>query len=113
RLEQGQKIIGFSGIARPDTFYYYLKKHYRLLEEINFPDHHNYTIKDINGLLEKGNITGENTTFVTTEKDMVRLLKKEFRSILPMNRLFYIPIQIDFMEGELEFGELIKKAVRL
>ncbi|HEY8401366.1 MAG TPA: tetraacyldisaccharide 4'-kinase [Cytophagaceae bacterium] len=110
-LLSGQKVVAFSGIARPEPFYEFVGENYELVRQITFPDHYNYSSKDLKEIFEKGISTEEKIAFVTTEKDMARLLKKEFSGILPMDRLFYIPIQIQIPEGWEEFKELIKKAV--
>lgn len=80
-LKQTEKTI-ITGIAKPFPFISYLKKENDLVLE--FPDHHNFTEKEINKIKELAN----NKTIVTTEKDFMRL-----KGSLPKEQLFYLPIK--------------------
>jgi tetraacyldisaccharide 4'-kinase len=65
--------IAFCGIARPDQFFFELKRSgARLKDIVSFPDHHRYSEKDVNRLLRLK--AGHNADgFVTTEKDLINL----------------------------------------
>lgn len=79
-----------AGIAKPKPFFKYLQDGND--EELPFPDHHNFTVSDIQYIQKKSN----NKPIITTEKDFVRLKGK----INPA-QLFYLPIQSVFLsEGE-------------
>jgi tetraacyldisaccharide 4'-kinase len=68
-----KKILVFSGIANPNYFSFLLKKYgIEVIKEAIFPDHHHYTAKDLISL-EKQSKGAD--WFVTTEKDMVKLIK--------------------------------------
>lgn len=84
-----------TGIAKPEPLVSFLKtrglefKHYR------FPDHHNFSDKDIEGL--------ENESFIlTTEKDFMRL-----KTTFSPKKLFYIPIKQEFIAGGKEFDSAV------
>ncbi len=94
----GKKVLAFSGIARPDSFY-------ELLERLGasvvvfkrFKDHHFYTPEDkrtINALAEQHAVG----CLVTTEKDKVRFSPEDF--ILPVWTLM-IELQVSYGETDL------------
>jgi tetraacyldisaccharide 4'-kinase len=69
---KGKKILAFSGIAHPNDFSSMLRKcGMNIVREAIFPDHHLYTTKDLASLEKQGKGAD---WFVTTEKDMVKLM---------------------------------------
>lgn len=76
-------VTVITGIAKPDYFIDFLQNH-MIVDHLRFPDHHNFTEKDLELFKEKELI-------ITTEKDFVRL--KEFQ----IAHLFYIPIEMQFL----------------
>ena len=70
---KGKKVLVFSGIANPNYFSSLLKKcGMEIVKEVIFPDHHLYTTNDLASLEKQGRGTD---WFVTTEKDMVKLMR--------------------------------------
>ena len=66
------KYLIFSGIGNPDSFKNTLiKNKMNIIEEINFPDHYNYTSNDINNIKSKAKKIG--AKILTTEKDFLRI----------------------------------------
>jgi len=66
-------IAAFCGIARPGQFFTGLEAAgLRLATRTAFPDHHRYTVRDIECLLAAAR-AAQATVLVTTEKDFVRL----------------------------------------
>ena len=76
-----KNYIIFSGIGNPDSFRKLLiKNQFKIIEEINFPDHYNYQDKDISEIINKAN--SNNAEIITTEKDFKRIpqnLKEKIR----------------------------------
>ncbi|MGZ9735524.1 tetraacyldisaccharide 4'-kinase [Flavobacterium sp. GNP002] len=89
-----------AGIAKPEPFFAYLQETNDVC--LSFPDHHNFTDKDI---LEIKNLA-QNNIIITTEKDYVRL-----KGSLPSEQLFYLPIQSSFVSGSENFDKTIKDYV--
>ncbi|MFV8342212.1 tetraacyldisaccharide 4'-kinase [Flavobacterium sp. XS2P39] len=83
-----------AGIAKPESFFSYLKNINDVC--LTFPDHHNFTEKDI---LEIKN-SAQNNIIITTEKDYVRL-----KGSLPAEQLFYLPIKSSFVSGSEDFDK--------
>lgn len=92
----GKNKILVAGIAKPQSFFNHLK-----LEGdtcLTFPDHHDFTAKEIAEIeeLSRGKI------IITTEKDYVRL-----KGQLPEGRLFYLPIKTSFIANAADFDKAI------
>ena len=70
----------FSGIGNPDTFKTtLLKNKIKIIKEINFPDHYQYTKKDIEKI--KYLSYDLNLKIITTEKDFVKISKEHSNNI--------------------------------
>jgi tetraacyldisaccharide 4'-kinase len=68
-----QRAVAFCAVARPSEFFAGLASvGAGLAEEVRFPDHHRYTMADIDRLAELGRRVGCDG-FVTTAKDEVKL----------------------------------------
>jgi tetraacyldisaccharide 4'-kinase len=85
-----------AGIARPDPFFNFLKQDGDL--SLSFPDHHDFSTSDIEMIKEKAG----NKMIITTEKDFVRL-----KGRLPVEQLFYLPIQSSFINEGANFNKTI------
>ncbi|WP_066632193.1 tetraacyldisaccharide 4'-kinase [Labilibacter marinus] len=104
---QESTVIVVTGIANSAPFITHLKTLSNRVSSINFPDHHHFSEKDIEAIMDKfKKIEGENKYILTTEKDAVRfkqIIKEEsgLRS-----KLFYVPIEIEILnEKQQEFKE--------
>ena len=89
-----------AGIAKPQPFFDFLQNEKDTC--LTFPDHHNFTDKDI---LEIKNLA-KNNKIITTEKDFVRL-----KGSLPSEQLFYLPIQSSFLSGPETSGDNFDKTI--
>jgi tetraacyldisaccharide 4'-kinase len=94
-IQAASKLL-VAGIAKPEPFFAYLQDTNDVC--LSFPDHHNFTDKDI---LEIKNLA-QNNIIITTEKDYVRL-----KGSLPSEQLFYLPIQSSFISGSDDFDKNI------
>ena len=94
-----------AGIANPHTFVIHAKALFNVVDEIFFPDHHNYSLMDVDDLIK--NL--KNDTFVvTTEKDMVKL-KPLVEKAGSLDRFAYIPITVDFGDDTVRFNQFIQQ----
>lgn len=91
------KNIGvLTAIAKPEVFIKYLSgKSLKIEKNFDFPDHHAFSRKDIDKIIQEN---GENIQIITTEKDMMKL--KPQLSENEINRFFYVPIEIEIDEKE-------------
>ena len=90
-----QNFTLLTGIANPQPFIDYYKSLKLSFEHLNYPDHYNFTDKDIRLLKEKDLV-------VTTEKDYMRL-----KDYLPEEVLWYHPIKMQILDDQEEFQKLI------
>ena len=101
RKFRGKKILAFAGIGNPEGFFSLLKDSgLNVKKEISFPDHYNYTKKEIENLILRAK--NEGLTLVTTEKDFFRIKKSGFRKIN------YVSIDIKIINFKSFEKELLK-----
>ena len=100
---KNKKVLAFAGIGNPVNFFSLLKKeNINLLQEISFPDHYDYSEKELENLIKKSQ--DNNAILLTTEKDYLRI-NDNFR-----NDISYIKIKIE-IENRNELIEEIKKSI--
>lgn len=102
------EILLITGIANPDTIIDYIKTNLsKKITHINFPDHHNFSDKDIKHIKEIfGNLTA-NKIIITTEKDAVRLNEISWPEQI-QQAMFYLPISLNFVfNDDEEFNKQI------
>jgi len=97
-----KKVIAFAGIGNPDNFFGLLKdNNINVIEKIKYPDHYQYSEKELKDLLNKKQ---ENIILLTTEKDYFRIpdiYKKDIKCVK-------IKIEI---ENKTQLIEEIKKII--
>ena len=100
-----------TGIANPFPLLEHLKNSHKIAH-INFPDHHNYSAKDLVNIHQKfDTFVNGKSILVTTSKDYMRL-KNAFDENELSNYPWYIqPMSVE-IENENEFNQLIKQYVR-
>ena len=80
KLNINDKYIIFSGIGNPLTFKETLLKHkFNIIKTINFPDHYQYTKKDIGKIKSIAN--NLKAKILTTEKDFVKISNEDSQNI--------------------------------
>ena len=90
-------ILLFCGIANTYSLEDYLKRKYNTTSKIEFSDHHSFTQKDIDMVIEKyDSLIGKNKAIITTEKDAMRLINSSFMNKFDNIPVFTIPIKIRF-----------------
>ena len=91
-----KKVIGFAGIGNPSNFFDLLKNNnVEIIKTISFPDHYNFTKKDILNLNNKAKEL--NACLVTTEKDYMRLNKDDKKNINCLKIQLLIDNKDDFI----------------
>jgi len=107
-------ILMFCGIANPYPFEEYLRDKCTDLIVHDFPDHHDFSEKDINEIVKQFNdILGKNKILVTTEKDAMRLIDSPYFSKLETLPLFYVSVEAKFHdEHGRSFDEYILEYVK-
>ena len=65
-------LLAFAGIGNPNNFFNLLEQNnLRVVKKISFPDHYNYSIKELNDLVDFS--LKNNLKIITTEKDYFRI----------------------------------------
>lgn len=85
----GQKVVAFAGIGRPQKFFKSLRSvGANIVETRSFADHHSYTADEIAEL--KASARAKDALLVTTEKDFARLTAEDRDGIrtLPVRAAF-------------------------
>jgi len=101
KLEDFQQALIVTGIARPAPFEAYVRSGITRVETLTFPDHHPFSVGDINLIGKKFEaMNSERKVILTTEKDKMRLIAKEFADQLMEWPLYYIPIRVEFLGNE-------------
>lgn len=99
----GAAILMVTGIANPGVFKHHLRSISTRIQEMIFPDHHCFSPHDIRHILRAyRNLEGKERFIFTTEKDAMRLRKFANIDMEIKNRMFYIPIEIKFLNQDTE-----------
>lgn len=107
-----RRVFIISGIAKPERFYHLLKSNRWFIANYKyFPDHHNYSKKDIENVIKLAKASNCKA-IITTEKDAVKL--KEFSKIFAENNVICIvyPIRLKIIKGFPYFKTLINKVLK-
>jgi tetraacyldisaccharide 4'-kinase len=112
-LEKRFTILLVTGIANPSGIIEYLKRHTDKLEMIIFPDHHEFSKKDITKIQQTfDNIANSSKIIVTTEKDAMRLKNPDIDSEIQKLPFFFLPIEVQMHQDGDKFNQLITDYVR-
>ncbi len=112
--KQYSSIILFTGIANSYPLKDNLRYRCRELITLDFPDHHNYTKKDILFIRKTWDEQySRRKLMVTTEKDAMRLINSPYLRLLKDLPIVYLPIKVKFHgQGEKKFNKQIINYVR-
>lgn len=98
---QNKDVLVVAGIANPRPFFRKIKKVAKKSQTKQYPDHYQFTSKDIDDMkCQLMNIGNKEKVIIVTEKDAVRLrsiinLDSDIKSIL-----YYLPICVNFVNDE-------------
>jgi len=100
---KNKKVIAFAGIGNPENFFDLLKDNkIDIEEEINFPDHYEYSKETLENLINKAK--ENNNILLTTEKDYFRIAKNYKQNIS------FLKIEVE-IENRNQFIDQIKKII--
>lgn len=105
-------ILCLTGIAHPQPYIGHLQTYTSKITELHYPDHHNFTKKDIQHIEQVfREIKNTEKYIFTTEKDAVRLKGCELSEELRQH-IFYIPVEPVFIQDKDLFFNEITEYVR-
>lgn len=91
----GYQVFMLTGIANPQPMFAYLTQFATSVHQFEYPDHHYFTLQNINDLLKVFNgSVAEKKIIITTEKDSQRLLHNDFKELLLLLPIYYLPITV-------------------
>ena len=111
-LAHGRSVIALSGIGNPRLFVRSLAERYRVVAEMTLDDHHVYRVRDMHAL-EALLAEHPDAAIVTTEKDAVKMTRREKIPAAVRRVLYYQPINISFIEDSAtDFLQKLEEDVR-
>lgn len=109
-------VLAVAGIGNPRPFVRYLKSFNYKVKVNVFPDHHNYSRKDLETIRKRfAAMRGANKIIVTTEKDAVRLSCNPYFPHELKAVTFSLPVRVEFdanAGGANGFDEALRKALK-
>lgn len=106
-------VMLLSGIAHPRYFVRHFRNYPFKVKVSHFPDHHDFSRKDIAAIFAKfKSLKGKRKIIVTTEKDAVRLSHNPYfpRELMPYT--FYLPVGVKMVEA-LDEDDFITELIKM
>jgi tetraacyldisaccharide 4'-kinase len=110
----GKQVVLMTGIANATPLRQYLSdKGYQVLQHLSYPDHHQYTLSDLQKVqLMLQSPEFAQATILTTRKDAVKLAGPALKDLTEQLPVFYIPIEVQLLDAQDKFDELVLQHVR-
>lgn len=106
-----KKVVAVSAIGNPASFEQTIHDIGAVLvESIRFPDHHDYTVEEMQEVIEKSGKQGVEAIIITA-KDGVKIPDKIIMSNRPLP-VYVLSIEVDFKDGADEFMALVESSLR-
>ncbi len=104
----GKQIMAVSAIGNPASFEQTLRDlGAEILESIRYPDHHEYTVREMHDVLEQADALGAES-IVITEKDAVKI-PADFAKSNWNIPIFVICVEVKFQAGADEFQNELRR----
>ncbi len=113
-LTADDMLLTIAGIGNPRPFVKHIKRLKPKVKVNIFPDHHNFTRKDMDLIRTRFNsLTGVNNYIITTEKDAVRLANNPYFPHELKPYVYYLPISVGMVrDSEAELRDSIIKLLK-
>lgn len=96
-MTEDDTILALCGIGNPKPFFNHLKNGKAHVTSSIFPDHHNFSRRDIENITKRFNeLSGNNKYIITTEKDAVRLSNNPYFPHALKPFIYYLPVMVAF-----------------
>jgi len=113
-LTEEDSVLLLTGIAHPRQFVRQFRKYPFKCKVFHFPDHHDFTRKDVEKIKERfDNLTGRRKLVLTTEKDAVRLSCNPYFSKEMKPFVFYLPVRVNMINvlSDRDFIDELRSAI--
>ena len=117
-VDHTTQVLVVTGIADPTVLHNYVQTHYRLLDILNYGDHHRFSNKDIQNIKQSlnninvegycTNHSGMQSIIITTEKDASRMIDHPAVTADLRKRIYYLPTEVFFL---LDHGKQFDKII--
>ncbi|MFI5150835.1 MAG: tetraacyldisaccharide 4'-kinase [Bacteroidia bacterium] len=106
-------ILMLSGIANSKPLETYLRTKTETISLLKFPDHHPFSILDIQKMIGQLNAMSKKSNIIaTTEKDAIRLYQPSLSKYVEQLPIYYVPIAIEIRQDDKQsFEEFINEHV--
>jgi tetraacyldisaccharide 4'-kinase len=95
--KESYSFLLLAGLAQPGDLIQYLEKYTSGLQTMIYPDHHDFSRKDMLEITENFNkIQNKNKLIITSEKDAVRLMHNPHIREEIKGLIYYVPIEVVF-----------------
>jgi tetraacyldisaccharide 4'-kinase len=112
KLEK-ETVLLVTGLADPSGLIEYVKKYASDLQLIIYPDHHDFTQRDIQAMTDFIKTpTAKSKRIITSEKDAMRLTGNSFVPEEIKAFIYYLPIEVVILFNEELFTQKIENHVR-
>jgi tetraacyldisaccharide 4'-kinase len=113
-VDEHTTVFLLTGIANPAPLLAHLKKHTPHINHHKYPDHHQFSLKNISKLADDFlACPSQKKIVITTEKDAQRLGEQELQPAIKKLPVLVLPIGISFLNnGKQQFDNLVTKYVR-
>ncbi|MFD0793582.1 tetraacyldisaccharide 4'-kinase [Mucilaginibacter litoreus] len=112
-IDADTTVFLLTGIANSRPLVDELKRSTQNIIHHSYPDHHQYTLKNISKLAtEFESCISQKKIIVTTEKDAQRLGVHSLRNVIQQLPVWVLPIGVKFLNNAAGFDQLIKNYVR-
>ena len=106
-IGKAENILLLAGIASPKQLAYDLGEYSPNITQMTFPDHHQFTAKDIERINATFDAMPSPKMIITTEKDNARLSGMDGLSEDVRRNIYTLPIRVKFILGQEEFNNKI------
>jgi len=97
-------ILLFSGIADDYSMREQLERICSELTVIKFPDHHQYSLADVEMISRRFlDLPTQKKVIITTEKDVMRFKTAELSNFLKNLPLFYLPVEVELHSADKQY----------
>ena len=113
-IDSDTTVFLLTGIANAEPLLQQLQKSTSHIIHHNYPDHHQFSLKNIAKLADEfATCASQKKLVITTEKDAQRLHEQALLPLVKQLAVLVLPIGVNFLNnGQQHFDELLKNYVR-
>ncbi|GAB4395152.1 MAG: tetraacyldisaccharide 4'-kinase [Microscillaceae bacterium] len=111
-LRPQDPVFFFAGLAQNHLPEMHLRQHFLWQGSQHFADHYPYHPRDLEKMVQRvKKNSAPGTAFITTEKDYAKLQAPLLKNCFQEVPLFILPIQVQFLDKEVDFQERVRNCL--